>query len=52
MINTCTNLTEVKKYEYNTYYDYRHKNKILKIIYLVESSRYSNIPKDMSILCQ
>ena len=53
MNNTCANLYKVKKCEHTHYYD--HKNKILKILNLVERSGNSNIPmvrKDVNVLCQ
>jgi hypothetical protein len=54
MNNSCTNLYEVIKCQHTHYYYYNdlHKNKILKIQYLVESSRNSNILKDVNVLCQ
>jgi hypothetical protein len=54
MNNSCVNLYEVIKCQHTHYYhdDGLHKNKILKIQYLFESSGNSNIPNDVNVLCQ
>ena len=52
MKKTCTIMYKVKKCEHICNYDDLHKNKILKILNLVESSGNSNFPKDVNVLCQ
>jgi hypothetical protein len=53
MNNTCANLYKVKKCAHTHYHHDAdlHKNKILKILNLVEISGNSNIPKDVNVLC-